>query len=207
MRQRFEYVYNNKIWGDSSGGGSDMAVLGSFVEWLNGFIKHENVETLLDFGCGMNGLGEHIVVPNYIGTDVVPSVVKYCKENYQLDIRLSNGLPIIKADVLLVKDVLMHWNVEEINKFLQHATKRYKHIVLVNCCNQTEDNPKLTNNHLSAMGLSYSFSPLRDYSPRLVMYLDKNKNDIKEVLLITNERQTSKSTAQDSGGKHRQYSI
>lgn len=186
MKERFEYVYDNKVWGDSSGGGSNLLLLGDMLHWLNGYIEQNNIDTLLDFGCGMNGLGQHIAVKNYIGTDVVESVVKYCNENYELDIRQSDGLPTIKADLLLVKDVLMHWRVNEINEFIQHAKTRYKHIVLINSCNQSEPNPNPeTDPHLYAMGLSYRFSPLANYEPKLIMILDKNPNDKKEVLLIT----------------------
>lgn len=187
MRDRFTYVYDNKIWGDSSGGGSDLSLLGDMVQWLNDYIVTNGIESVLDFGCGMNGLGEHIVVPQYIGTDIVPSVVEYCNKHYPLDIRLSDGMPTIEADLLLVKDVLMHWRVSEINEFMRYVRTRYKHIVLVNSCGQVEPNPNpATDPHLYAMGLSYRFEPLSTYEPIHVMTLSKNPNDPKEVLLIKN---------------------
>lgn len=185
MRERFTYVYDNNVWG-GSGGGSDMKLMQPLADWLNGYIAEQGITKMLDFGCGMSGFGQKIMIDKYIGVDVVRSVVEHCAEQFpDLDIRLSMGMPNIKADLILVKDVLIHWNVAEVNEFLQYVKTRYKHIVLVNSNGQTEDNPTWNvPEHLQARALSYNFEPLSLYSPKLVMLIDGNPNDIKEVILI-----------------------
>lgn len=59
----------------------------------------------------------------------------------------------------------------------------YKYVVLVNSCKQEQDNPENPAPHLNATGLSYLFEPLKSYKPKLIMRLEKNPNDPKEVLL------------------------
>lgn len=188
MKQNFSYVYENDIWG-GSGGGSDYSLLGDFFAWLNAFIKEKKIKSVLDYGCGLNPIGQVLSVENYTGVDIVDSVVKHCNQNYpNLNIKVNEGHPVDDADMLIVKDVLMHWEVEYINSFLKYSITKYKYVLIVNSCLQSVDNP--TQNikpHLYAMGLSYKFEPLKNFNPQLIMRIEKNPNDPKEVLLIENK--------------------
>lgn len=189
MKERFTYVYDNNVWG-GSGGGSDPAYLGEYFKWLNQFIKEKKIKTVLDYGCGLSGSGQLLHVPMYYGVDVVESVVKHCRINYSSPTRHYFGAnePFPNnIDLLIVKDVLMHWSYDEIEKFISSFCKYHKYVVLVNSCQQTEDYQKCSKTpHLQATPLSYKYKPLSNYNPELIMTLNVNPNDPKEVLLITN---------------------
>jgi hypothetical protein len=187
MKDRFTYVYDNDVWG-GSGGGSNPQFLGPYFDWLNKFIKEKKIKTVLDYGCGMSG-GEGIVCPMYYGYDVVESVIEYCmrKSGSRTRKYFTSSVPTFNADLIIIKDVLMHWSYSEIELFLKEHASRFKYVVLVNSCQQTEDYQKCSETpHLSATPLNHKFLPLSKYSPELIMTLDINPLDPKEVLLITN---------------------
>lgn len=191
MKERFTYVYDNDVWG-GSGGGSNPQFLGEYFKWLNLFINQKRVQKVLDFGCGLSGSGQLLHVPMYYGMDAVDSVIEHCRINYSSPTRkyFVGTLPptelAMDVDMIIVKDVLMHWSYEEIEAFL-NGLWTFKYIVLVNSCQQTEDYQKCSENpHLQATPLSHKFLPLAKYSPELIMTLNVNPNDPKEVLLITN---------------------
>ena len=96
-------------------------------------------------------------------------------------INISNNIDKIQsADLCIIKDVLMHWPLEYIYSFLDSiiSSKKYKHIMLINCAWQKRDNTTIK------MGqhrpLSMNFLPLKKYAPTLLL-----KYNAKEVLLIT----------------------
>lgn len=187
MKERFTYVYDNNVWG-GSGGGSNPQFLGPYFNWLNKFIKEKKIKTVLDYGCGMSG-GEGIDCPMYYGYDVVESVVEYCtrKSGSRTRKYFTSSIPTFNADLIIIKDVLMHWSYDEIELFLKDHASRFKYVVLVNSCQQTEDYQKCSETpHLQATPLSYKYKPLSNYNPELIMTLNVNPNDPKEVLLITN---------------------
>lgn len=189
MKERFTYVYDNDVWG-GSGGGSNPQFLGPYFNWLNKFIKERKIKTVLDYGCGMSG-GEGIDCPMYYGYDIVESVINNCKTKFASPRRryrlIDDNFIMPATDFLIIKDVLMHWSYDEIESFLNESVQYHKYIVLVNSCQQTEDYQKCSETpHLQATPLSYKYKPLSNYNPELIMTLDINKNDPKEVLLITN---------------------
>jgi hypothetical protein len=190
MKDRFTYVYDNDIWG-GSGGGSSVQYLGPYIDWLNKFIKDNNIKSVGDYGCGISGFGTSLQKVMYYGVDIVEWVIDYCDLNFsslQRDyfvIDEPNLTPV--CELLIVKDVFMHWQTSEIVTFLDSVIEKHKHIVVVNSIGQTKDNEDYeTPHHLYARGLSYKFQPLSKYNPELIMELNVNKNDPKEVLLITN---------------------
>lgn len=189
MKERFTYVYDNNVWG-GSGGGSNPQFLGPYFNWLNKFIKEKKIKTVLDYGCGLSGSGQLLNGVMYYGYDIVDSVVKDCQLKYSSPTRkyIGPGQTIpSNIELLIVKDVLMHWSYKEIENFIETFCKDHKYVALVNSCQQTEDYQKCSETpHLQATPLSYKYKPLSNYNPELIMTLDINKNDPKEVLLITN---------------------
>ena len=65
----------------------------------------------------------------------------------------------------ILKDVIQHWPLKEIYLFLDYLTqsKKFKYILLINCCRQKDDNQDIGN-----IGdwrqLSCNFLPLKKYN-------------------------------------------
>lgn len=194
FKQRFTYVYDNKIWGDGSGGGSCKEFLAPYIKFVNQFVKENNIKTILDFGCGVSDfpLCINLEGANYIGVDVVESVITHNLEKYKsenIDYKLINDVSDIEninADLVLIKDVFQHWHYKEIESFLKKYSKKFKYILSTNRNNQFEDYQYYRlDPHLYAIGLNYKLKPLSLFNPELVLNLTENKHDIKEVILIT----------------------
>ena len=88
---------------------------------------------------------------------------------------------IISTDLCIIKDVLQHWRLDDIYTFLDNImnSKKFKYIIICNCCNQVRDNPDL----LITGGfrpLSAVFFPLKRYGAKIIF-----KYNTKEVSLIT----------------------
>jgi hypothetical protein len=84
------------------------------------------------------------------------------------------------GDLCILKDVLQHWKMDEITVFLDFlvTSKKFKYILIINCCNQKCDNPE---NEGRGTPLSCEFLPLKKFNPvKLFNY------STKEVSLISN---------------------
>jgi hypothetical protein len=89
---------------------------------------------------------------------------------------------IVPCDLIILKDILMHWNLESINVFLDYITtsKKCKYILITNNGNQIKNNTDIiTGMHRP---LSANFYPLKKYNPVIIC---KYEPDSKEVSLIT----------------------
>jgi hypothetical protein len=77
-----------------------------------------------------------------------------------------------------VKDVLQHWEINEIYTFLDYLVenKVFKYILVTNCSHQEKDNPE---NHERSTPLSADLFPLKKYNP-----LKQYKYYTKEVSII-----------------------
>jgi SAM-dependent methyltransferase len=97
------------------------------------------VQTVVDAGCGdwqFSRLVDWHAV-RYIGLDVVPEVVDANRAAYGTpgiefvcdDIRHAT-LP--RGDLLICKDVLQHWDVASIRRFLANNLHRYRYALVTN---------------------------------------------------------------------------
>eukprot|EP00411_Alexandrium_monilatum_P016857 CAMPEP_0175250140 /NCGR_PEP_ID=MMETSP0093-20121207/35003_1 /TAXON_ID=311494 /ORGANISM="Alexandrium monilatum, Strain CCMP3105" /LENGTH=351 /DNA_ID=CAMNT_0016544383 /DNA_START=59 /DNA_END=1114 /DNA_ORIENTATION=+ len=150
----FTRIYCDEEWGAEarSGLGSREGTTREFRVFLEGFLRDYGITSVVDAGCGhwptgyqrfMDWQGVH-----YTGVDVVPYVVRentaYFSDPATLQARglasaqcqvgsVCDTLP--GADVLLVKDVLMHLPNAAVGSFLQSsisvAPARYRYVLLV----------------------------------------------------------------------------
>ena len=63
-----------------------------------------------------------------------------------------------------MKDVIQHWSLDNIYSFLDYLVenKKFKYILICNCCNQMQDNTDITNGDFRH--LSYKYFPLKKYN-------------------------------------------
>jgi hypothetical protein len=194
----FTAIYEEKIWNEleeyttNSGNGSDIDYnINSFFPFLKDFILKHNITSITDLGCGDFICGPHVYNDldlKYYGYDTYSKIIEKNistnkDSNYsfkQLDI-FNEWENIISTDLCIIKDVLQHWRLDDIYTFLDNImnSKKFKYIIICNCCNQVRDNPDL----LITGGfrpLSAVFFPLKRYGAKIIF-----KYNTKEVSLIT----------------------
>ena len=122
----FNQVYENKVWGVRSGGGSRPEVVSEYVQFLQTFLKKNKIRSVVDFGCGYWEFNELINWngAKYIGLDVVEKVIEDNRKNHSAPNRIfevfnPRNPKIPKCDLILIKDVFIHWRNAEILEFFK----------------------------------------------------------------------------------------
>ena len=183
MEPIFTNVYENNIWGNnnnpgyrgSSGPGSDINYnKDNYVPFLQKFIIDNNIKNIIDLGCGDFRCGKLIYNDldiTYKGYDTYKKIIDYnTKHNLlpkysftHLDF-CNNKEKIINGDLCILKDVIQHWSLDNIYSFLDYLVenKKFKYILICNCCNQMQDNTDITNGDFRH--LSYKYFPLKKYN-------------------------------------------
>lgn len=198
MEEVFTNVYETNVWGDnknadyngSSGEGSDIDYnKDSYVPFLKKFITDHTIRNIVDLGCGDFRCGKLIYDDLdilYTGYDTYKKIIDYNSSHHALPkysfIHLdfcNNKENIINGDLCILKDVIQHWPLDYIYTFLDYLveTKKFKYILICNCCNQTQDNTDIPIGEWRR--LSCEYLPLKKYNPiKLFNYHSK------EVCLI-----------------------
>ena len=206
MIEEFNYIYENKIWGDdfnkyysgSSGGGSEVDYnIHEYIPFIQTFIETNNIEIksvgfsinpVCDLGCGSGKLIYpifDILKIKYYGYDCYSKVILHNKIKYNepkynfiyLDF-FSNYNNIIESGLIILKDVLQHWKTTQIIYFLDKIIelKKAKYILICNCY----VNQKCDRFVDSDGALCAEFFPLKKYTPKILL-----RYNTKEVSLIT----------------------
>ena len=183
MEKVFTYIYENKIWGNnenenysgSSGDGSSIEFNTKYIEILKKIINHFKIKSVVDLGCGDFRIGKLVYDDldiKYTGYDTYKKVIdfnltQYPKSKYSfkhLDF-FEHKESIETADLCILKDVLQHWTLNHIYIFLDYlvASKKFKYILLVNCCKQNNDDEDCILGHFR--NLKSDLLPLKKYYP------------------------------------------
>lgn len=183
MEEVFTNVYENKTWGNNfnteynggSGGGSTIEFNNTtYVPFLKNCIIDNNVKTVIDLGCGDFKCGKLIYDDLdilYTGYDTYKKIINYHPTEYTLPKYSFVHLDfftykedIINGDLCILKDVIQHWSLDNIYLFLDYLVehKKFKYILICNCCNQTQDNTDIQNG--DCRGLSCEYLPLKKYN-------------------------------------------
>lgn len=87
-----EYWVNRYEKGGNSGPGSYSELAKFKAKVLNDFVLRENVQSVIEFGCGDGNQLELAEYPSYRGLDVSPVAVKRCRERFASDSTKSFAL-------------------------------------------------------------------------------------------------------------------
>jgi len=140
-KERFSEIYKNNFWSSAeslSGSGSEITYTEPLREWLVSNIPKLMVKDFVDAPCGdFNWM--KLVLPsidvNYIGLDIVDSVINKNKSKYassKIDFRVANICEdeIPDCDIIMVRDCLFHLSYEDINNLLGNlARTNYKYLL------------------------------------------------------------------------------
>ena len=184
MDDFFTNAYEQKIWGDNNNDEySGSSGCGSFIEYnkdtyvpfLKKFIIDNNIKNIIDLGCGDFKCGKLIYDDLdilYTGYDTYKKIIDYNLTQHSLpkysfihlDFYNKKESIITNGDLCILKDVIQHWEIDEIYTFLDYLVenKLFKYILICNCCFQTDDSP---NNNERFTPLSIDFFPLKKYNP------------------------------------------
>ena len=183
----FSEIYNTCAWGNnndvsysgSSGGGSSVEATVEYTRFVKDFILSHDIHTIADLGCGdwqsSYKIYDELKNVKYAGYDAYKDVIESNKKTfvnpnysfYHVDI-YSNIEHISGADMCILKDILQHWTIDEINSFMKKLvySGQFKHILITNCCNQQFDNQ---DDPFRSRPLSAKFLPLKAYNPTILL--------------------------------------
>lgn len=194
MQNKFINIYDKNIWGKGSGAGSSFNYNKKYIQYLQKFFLTNNINTVLDIGCGDWQFSQYINFDNikYTGIDIVPSVIdknnQFISENIDFvcgDISDFEQLkPYTNVDLILLKDVLQHWSDIDVDNFLSKITKsNAKYILITSAYKHFRDKNK--NGTKRDIDNKYSFAPLDLMQPKYNQYDFKKvlKYQYKEVIL------------------------
>lgn len=100
----------------SAGGNSGVGSYALFAEFkadvLNGFVARNQVQTVIEFGCGDGNQLSLAKYPTYLGFDVSSTAISKCQERFMSDghksFRLMSEYKGETADLALSLDVIFH---------------------------------------------------------------------------------------------------
>ena len=123
----FTDIYDRKVWGDGSGGGTADLVAGPFGVVVRHVINRFELNTVVDVGCGDGCSALYWRTPeiNYIGVDVVPEMVDYCRERhpdyYFVCMDSTRDLPA--GDLAVCKEMTQHLGDDDLRALLERLKK------------------------------------------------------------------------------------
>jgi SAM-dependent methyltransferase len=188
---KFSEIYDKNLWHCGSGEGSLPSYTISYRHFLEKFLREYNIKSVIDIGCGDWQFSKFIDWSNYnyIGLDCVQSVIdtnnsKYGKENIKFaycDVFNNADTVPNNCDVIILKDVLIHWPNEYIRTFLPILKQKCKYLLTINTNGQTVDDYNI--NLGDFRRLSCNMKPLNEFNFEL-LFTFGDPNHYKEVLLL-----------------------
>ncbi|MBV8950569.1 MAG: class I SAM-dependent methyltransferase [Actinobacteria bacterium] len=135
----FTRIYATDHWKGGSGEGSTPDATLPYRRLVELLVTASDVRSVVDIGCGdwqASRLVDWHGVP-YLGVDVVPEVIQADNERFG-----GSGVGFACADVsraraprgdlLLCKDVLQHWPIHAIERFVARERWRHRYLLLTN---------------------------------------------------------------------------
>jgi cyclopropane fatty-acyl-phospholipid synthase-like methyltransferase len=116
---RKSFTTSSEYWrarykeGGNSGAGSYNRLAEFKAQIINSFVKEKNISTVIEFGCGDGNQLKYFDIPSYIGYDVSPEAIEYCKKTFENDkhskqFKLLSEYLCEGADLTLSLDVVYH---------------------------------------------------------------------------------------------------
>jgi SAM-dependent methyltransferase len=139
LEERFTNIYTEKTWGieNRSGGGSEVYNIIPYLDFLNGFLKKNNISSIIDLGCGTFMYFEEVNLEkiSYTGVDIVKELIDLNNETYGNDhIKFQHGniveMEYPDADLVICKHVMQHLQNDDVCKILEKL-KKFRYCLLV----------------------------------------------------------------------------
>lgn len=128
MQKTFSEIHHNNHWKGKesvSGEGSSREQTDVLCTVLPDLIRKYDITSILDLPCGDFSWMRHLDLPvsSYIGADIVPELIARNNNKYANRKRRFMSLdlttdPLPEADLLLCRDCLVHFSLEDIHQAL-----------------------------------------------------------------------------------------
>ena len=129
----FRNIYKNNDWKGAesvSGQGSDLNETGVLLEKLPHLFAKYNIGSIIDLPCGDYNWMQHLKYDfdSYVGIDIVEDIIQSNQEKYADDktqFVQKNCLEdrIDNADLIMVRDLLIHFSDKDVYKFLENLKR------------------------------------------------------------------------------------
>lgn len=150
----FEDIYKNELWGAGlgSGSGSSAELTFEYRKFLEKFLRDKHIRTVADYGCGDWQFSKLIDWDGiiYTGYDCVGSIIennrKQFDDNNVIFIKADTIKTVLPAQLLIIKDVLIHWTNEEIIEFLNDikTNMKFKYVLITNQTGEDNQNKEIS---------------------------------------------------------------
>jgi len=144
----FEKVYATNHWkkGDGSGKDSDPHEVHEFFPVLTNLLQKYEIKTFVDYGCGSHKVFSEYDFPDgvlYKGYDASAIALERAKKNARNETlqfeRLGDFRNLTETgDMIMLKDVICHWQLDLVSEFIEHCSSLFKHILIVGAVTTTE---------------------------------------------------------------------
>jgi SAM-dependent methyltransferase len=146
----FSSIYKNNYWGTGSGPGSSVKNSEEYRQSLLSILADENINSVLDYGCGDWQFSSLInwdkYITSYIGVDVVPFLMEENTKKYANNIikfeTVTKSWIFPTVDLIICKDVLQHLSNEIVRNLIENFVSHSKFLFLTN---DITHNKKITN--------------------------------------------------------------
>lgn len=184
MEDKFSKIYEKNIWGNGSGPGSSKLYNTKYITFLEDFMNKNNVKSILDIGCGDWQFSQYVNWGEdrlYTGVDCVKNIIETNIKEFgnnkniffnHLDPTIDIDLLPNDIDLVILKDILQHWNNESIIKFMDKIVKEknYKYILIINNYKNSKNEDRDINNKYKYSKLDATQYPLNKYNPQIIGY-------------------------------------
>jgi hypothetical protein len=185
LRERFERIYSTNLWSDPesrSGVGSTLDSTRVLRTELPNALRQLGARVLLDVPCGDFTWMERVDLSGieYIGGDIVPSIVEKNQRLHASGSRLFVGLDLTRdvlpdADVLLCRDCLVHLSYPNIQAVLANIARSRIRFVLMTSFPGRRDNYDVADGDWRA--LDFQAPPFSFPEPRLAIVENCEEED------------------------------
>lgn len=142
-----DYWENRYLKGGNSGSGSYNHLAQFKAEVINKFVTDNNVNTVIEWGCGDGNQLLLAKYPQYVGLDVSHEVIKQCKELFINDenkrficIEGSDFVYDEKAELALSLDVIFHLVEDDVYEtYMKRLFSSSNKYVCIYSCNNNEE--------------------------------------------------------------------
>jgi hypothetical protein len=132
-----EYWESRYLKGGTSGNGSYGYLANYKSDFINEFIVHNKVKSLLEFGCGDGNNLSLIKCKDIHGVDVSETALKLCKEKVKGTYYLFNEFKPIKVDLTLSMDVIYHLIEDDVyNTYMDKLTSNDSKYLIIYANNE-----------------------------------------------------------------------
>ncbi len=155
-RKRFpgssEYWEKRYATGGNSGVGSYSKFAEFKAEVLNDFVAKNNIESVVEFGCGDGNQLSLATYPIYVGVDVSPTVLDVCKTKFSNDasktFKLMTEYNNETADISMSLDVIYHLVEDEIFESYMHTLFKAANRYVIIYASDSEDDERHDGAHV-----------------------------------------------------------